>query len=184
MEQQPRTIGHPTREREIAGAVVLLAGALVVAGMAALGQPPYRALLALGAVAVVAWLVDGTSRRYLGPGLIAVAAGLGITLGKDFGVDPYEHTLVYGGFGVALLIAYYFNPLTIRAGAAFLIYTGVTVALSSWVFNVPLGWELAAILAVWGAFELVRLGRSKDDAPERPAPERRPAPESELSGRL
>lgn len=151
--------------------------------MAALGQPPYHDLLALGVVAVVAWLVDGTSRRYVGPGLIAVAAGLGITVGKDFGVDPYEHSLVYGGFGVALLIAYCFNPLTIRAGAAFLIYTGVTVALASWVFSVPLGWELAAILAVWGAFELLRLGRNKAEAPSQPASQGRPVSESELAGR-
>ncbi|MDQ6937022.1 MAG: hypothetical protein M3140_04820 [Actinomycetota bacterium] len=181
MEQQPRTIGRPTREREVAGAAVLLAGALAVAVMAALGQPAYHDLLVLGAVAVVAWLVDGTSRRYLGPGLIAVAAGLGITIGKDFGVNPYEHSLVYGGFGVAMLIVFFFNPLAIRAGAAFLIYVGATVAVASWVFSVPLGWELAAILAVWGAFELVRLGRTKADGPARPTLQRRP--DAELSGR-
>ncbi len=42
MEQQPHTFGHPTRDREVAGAAVLLAGALAVAVMAALGQPPHR----------------------------------------------------------------------------------------------------------------------------------------------
>ncbi|MDQ6724747.1 MAG: hypothetical protein M3066_01005 [Actinomycetota bacterium] len=166
MEFQPRTIGRPNREREVAGAAVLLAGALVVAVMAALGQPAYHDLLALGSVAVLAWLVDGSSRRYLGPGLVAVAAGLGITIGKDFGVNPYEHSLVYGGFGVALLVVSYFNPMAMRASGAFLIYVGVTVALAAWVFtSFPLGWELAAILAVWGAFELVRLSRTESDSP-------------------
>lgn len=181
MELEPRTIGRPTREREMAGAAVLIAGALAVALMAALGQPFYRDLVVLGAVAVVAWLVDGTSRRYLGPGLIAMAVGLGLTIGQDFGVKNYEHTLVYGGIGVALLIAFHFNPLTVRAGAALLIYTGVTVSFSTWVFRVPIGWELTAILAVWGAFQFVRLGRSEPDAPAQPtiAPQRAP----EMSGR-
>lgn len=184
MELQLRTIGRPTREREKMAVAVLFAGALVVGVMAASGQPPYRDLLVLGTVAVVAWLVDGSSRRYMGPGLVALAPGLGITLGKDFGVQNFEHTLVYGGFGVALLIISYFNVLTIRAGGAFLIYTGVTVAFATWVFSVPLGWELAAILVVWGGFELLRLSRDERDEPDartRPTEQDQPAPA--LSGR-
>lgn len=60
---------------------------------------------------------------------------------------------------MALLLISYFNPLTVRGSGAFLLTTGVTVAMSSWVASVPIGWELVAILAVWGAYELVRLGR-------------------------
>ncbi len=154
-----RTIGQPTRDREVAATLFLIVAAVGVALMAMTGQPPYRDLLVLGAVAVAAWLADGTSRRYMGPGLIAFAAGLGITLGKDFGIDPFEHTLVYGGFGVLLIISF-FNPAMVRASGAFLVYTGVTVGLASWVFSgIPLGWELAIILAVWGTFELVRIRR-------------------------
>lgn len=160
-----RTIATPSPQRERAGAWVLIAGAVLVAALTLAGVPPYGNLLALGAVAVVAWLVDGTGRRYVGPGLVALAAGLGITIGKELGVDPYEHTLVYGGFGLALLLISYVNPMAARASGAFLVYTALTVAVTAWVVSIPLGWELAAILAVWGAYGLIRLGRrSNDDA--------------------
>lgn len=182
METSVRTIGQPTRDREVAAALLLIVGAVGVALMAITDQPPYRDLLVLGAVAVAAWLVDGTSRRYISPGLIALAAGLGITLGKDFGIDPFEHTLVYGGFGVALLIISFFNPGMVRAGGAFLVYTGVTVGLASWVFSgIPLGWELALILAVWGAFGLVRIRRETRAAPSGSRPDGQPPADTEKS---
>lgn len=175
MEAPLRTIGRPSRGREIAAALVLLGGAIALAVLATVQTPFYRSLLVLGAVAVTAWLVDGTSRRYMGPGLMALAAGIGITIGKDGGVTPFEHTLVYGGFGVALLLISYFNPLTVRASGAFLLYTGITVGVSAWLISVAIGWELAAIVAVWGAYELIRIGRS-DPATTPPAtpPVRRP----------
>jgi len=178
MEAVVRTIGRPTRGREIAAALVLLAGAAAMALLALSGVPAYRELLLLGGVATVAWLVDGSSRRYVGPGLVALASGLGLTIGQDLGVDPYEHTLVYGGFGIALLVVSHFNPLTARAAGAFLLYTAVTVALASWVVSFPLGWELAGILAVWAVYELVRIGRGPSAAPAPPvgverAPQRR-----------
>ncbi len=189
MEASVRTIGQPTREREVGAALLLIMGAAGVALMAVTGQPPYRDLLVLGAVAVAAWLVDGTSRRYMGPGLIAFAAGLGITLGKDVGISSFEHSLVYGGFGVALIIISFFNPAMVRASGAFLLYTAVTVGFSAWVFSgFPLGWELAVILAVWGTVELVRIRREaavpSGTQPERGSPTTPPGETEESAPRV
>ncbi len=169
-----RSIGSPTAARRRAGAIVLLGGAVLVGALTLAGVQPYGNLLALGAVAVAAWLVDGTSFRYLGPGLVALAAGLGITIGKELGVEPYEHTLVYGGFGLALLVISYFNPKAARASGAFLLYTGISVAISAWVVSIPLGWYLAAILAVWGIYGLVRLRRVEDAPGRRDEPSNQP----------
>ncbi len=163
-----RTIGRPTRAREVAGALVLLVGAVVLAALTWAGIKPYGLLLALGAAAVLAWLVDGTSKRYLGPGLVALAAGLGITIGTEASIEPYEHTLVYGGFGLALLLISYVNPKVVGAAGAFLLYTGVTVAIASWVVSFTIGWELAAILAVWAAYELVRIAAGGDRDQQEP----------------
>lgn len=159
VEAEIVAIGTPSRGREVAGAVVLLVGAVLVGVLTAQGIPPYALLLVLGAAAVLAWLVDGTSRRYVGPGLVALAAGLGLTLGQELNIDPYEHTLVYGGFGLALLTISVVNPKAVRASGAFLLYTALTVAVSAWVVSFNLGWELTAILAVWGIYEIVRIAR-------------------------
>lgn len=150
--------GGPTR-REHLGVGTILAGAVLLAALTLAGLEPYWLLLSLGAVATVAWLVDGTG-RYMGPGLMALAAGGGITIGKELGVTPYEHTLVYGGVGLSLLAISYLNPPAVRAAGAFLLYTGLTVATASWVVSYSLGWELTAVLAVWGAFWLYRFSRA------------------------
>lgn len=83
-----RTIGTPSREREIAAPLVLLGGALALAVLAAVQTPFYRSLLVLGAVVVAAWLVDGTSRRYMAPGLMALAAGIGSRSGRTSASRP------------------------------------------------------------------------------------------------
>lgn len=150
----PETIGQPTPGRVFAGAIVILAGAGLVAMLTLLDVSAPGLLLALGATAVVAWLVDGTSTRYLGPGLLAVAAGAGILIGNAMDMDPRkaEHSLVYGGFGLALLALSYFNPKAARAGGAFLLYTGFTVL----AVGFSMGWWLTAILVAWGTYWLVR----------------------------
>lgn len=155
----PKTIGQPTHGRVVAGAIVILAGAVALAALTLAGVPNPWMLFALGATAVVAWLVDGTSTRYLGPGLVAAAAGAGILVGNALDMDPRaaEHSLVYGGFGLALLAISYFNPMAARASGAFLLYTGLTVAAVG--FNK--GWWLTAILFVWGVYWLVRAGRGE-----------------------
>lgn len=170
MDVPIRTIGRTTRAREVAGALVLVGGAVLVGLLTLAGLRPYENLLALGSVAMLAWLVDGTSRRYVGPAAVAFAAGLGITLGRNLGIEHYEHSLVYGGFGLALILVSVVNPAAVRASGAFLLYTGLTVATSLWLVSIPLGWWLAAILALWGGYELVRLRRAPaDGAPAGPA---------------
>jgi len=152
----PNAGAGPPTTREYAAAGLLLAGAALLAALTLAGLPPYALLLALGGVATAAWLVDGTG-RYMGPGLLALAAGAGLTIGQELDVTPYEHTLVWGGFGLALLAMSYLNPGAVRAAGAFLLYTGLTVATVAWVVSYELGWELTAVLAVWGLFWLVRL---------------------------
>ena len=162
----PRTIGQPTKGRVVAGALALLAGAGVLAVLTLADVAPPWMLLALGATAVVAWLVDGTSTRYLGPGLMALAAGVGIVIGNELGWDPRkaEHSLVYGGFGIGLLLLSYVNPMAARAAGAFLLYTGLTVLF----VGLNMGWWLTGILVVWGVYSLIRGPKSvaarSDDA--------------------
>ena len=150
----PRTIGQPTKGRAVAGALVLLAGAGVLAVLTLADVAPPWMLLALGATALVAWLVDGTSTRYLGPGLMALAAGVGIVIGNELGWDPRktEHSLVYGGFGIGLLLLSYVNPMAARAAGAFLLYTGLTVLF----VGLTMGWWLTGILVGWGVYSLIR----------------------------
>ena len=162
----PRTIGQPTTGRVVAGALVLLAGAGVLAVLTLADVAPPWMLLTLGGIAVVAWLVDGTSTRYLGPGLMALAAGTGIVIGNELGWDPRraEHSLVYGGFGIGLIILSYVNPMAARAAGALLVYTGFTVLF----VGLTMGWWLTGILAVWGVYSLIRgpksLAAQGDDA--------------------
>lgn len=153
----PVTIGRPSRQRVTRGALALILGAAVLGGCTIAGVPNPWLLLTLGAVATVAWLLDGSSQRYLGPGLLALVAGIGIVLGNELGMDPRkaEHSLVYGGFGLALLTMSYFNPMAARAGGAFLLYTGLTVGL----IDISMGWWLTGILVIWGVYWLVRAQR-------------------------
>jgi hypothetical protein len=143
---------------------------------AVVAWPLYQTLLLLGAAVTLAWLVDGSSERYMGPGLLALAAGGGITIGNATGIDPqtYEHTIVYGLFGAAMLVIYYMNPRAVASGGVLLLLIASTATLLTTVglpFN-P-GWELAGLLAAWGVFQLVRVGRqaSEGTASQRPEPE-------------
>lgn len=167
----PVTIGTPTKGRVVAGASVILAGAALLVGLTLAGVPNYWLLFTLGAVATVAWLVDGSSTRYLGPGLLGLAAGSGIALGEAFEVSAMkaEHGLVYGLFGIALLALSYLNPRATRAGGAFLAYTALTV----WGVTFSKGWWLAAILVAWGSYWLYRA--STTDGLPQPALDERAA---------
>lgn len=135
--------------------------------------PLYQTLFLLGAAVTLAWLVDGNSERYMGPGLLALAAGGGITIGNATSIDSqtYEHTIVYGLFGTAMLVIYYVNPCAVASGGVLLLLIAGTATLLSTVglpFNPA--WELAALLALWSVFQLSRIGRQGDAeaAPSRP----------------
>ncbi|MGI8758084.1 MAG: hypothetical protein ACR2K0_02130 [Acidimicrobiales bacterium] len=171
-----RTIGGTNRQRQAAGAAVLLVGAGACTVAALVAWPLYQTLLLLGAAVTLAWLVDGSSERYMGPGLLALAAGGGITIGNATGLEAqtYEHSIVYGLFGAAMLVIYYMNPRAVASGGVLLVLIASTVTFLTTVglpFN-P-GWELAGLLAVWGVFQLVRVGRQggEETASQRPEPE-------------
>lgn len=160
------TIGQPSRARARAAAGVLIGGAILLCGTTLAGFPMYRNLLVLGAIVTLAWLVDGTSRRYLGAGVSSLAVGLGLTLGADAGAHAAEHGIVYPLLGVGLLLVWRFNKSEVLGAAGFLIIVGATV----WSFQLGLsyngGYWLAVILAVWGA---VRLASDRRTAPAAPA---------------
>ncbi len=153
-----RTIGETNRNRQLAGAGVLLLGAVPVALATLAGWPAYGVLVLLGAAATLAWLVDGSSRRYMGPGLTALAVGGGIALhtALDMSAMKGEHGVVYPLIGAAILIGSLFHPLALRGAGAFLVIVGA-VALISWPWNV--GWSLAAILVVWSIANCALVGR-------------------------
>jgi len=161
---KPVTIGRPTSKRALLGALTLLAGAGLLGACTVADWPGYRLLALLGAVIVAAWLVDGSSRRYLGAGAAILAVGGGITLGSDLPISHYEHTVIYGALGVALILVSFVNPSAVRASGAAMIFIGLTAfALTrDWVGFDP-GWEMTAVLGFWGAGQLVRFGRPSGD---------------------
>ncbi|MBW3626587.1 MAG: hypothetical protein KY412_03145 [Actinobacteria bacterium] len=160
-----RTIGATNRQRQLGAAAVLALGALACVGTTLAGWPLYQTLILLGGAATLAWLADGSSQRFMGPGLAALAVGGGITAYKAFDMDAMagEHGIVYPALGAALLLASLFNPLAIRGAGTFLLIVGV-VALVDTPWS-P-GWTLAGILAAWSALEFVRISKSQDGQEE------------------
>ncbi len=155
-----KPVGETNRSRQLAAASVLLLGAGVCAVTTVAGWPLFRVLLVLGVVATLAWLVDGSSQRYVGPGLAAMAVGGGITLYRALEVDG-EHSIVYPLIGVALLAASLFNPMAIRGAGTFLLIVGSVVWIDTpWA---P-GWTLTGILAAWSVLEFARINRGEDTA--------------------
>jgi len=158
-----RTLGTPGRQRRMAAGGVLLAGAGACALTTQIGWPLYQTLVVVGAAIVGAWLVDGSSERFIGPGFMALAIGGGITLYRslELEVGAGEHTIVYPLAGVALLVSSFFHPLAARGAGTFLLIVG-SIAQFSTPWN-P-GWSLVALLAAWGVLQLIQAGRSTDDA--------------------
>jgi len=160
------TIGRPSPKREVLGAATLLLGAVLLAGCTMADWRPYRLLALLGGVIVAAWLVDGSGRRYVGAGLAALAVGGGITLGIDLPIAHYEHTVVYGAIGVALILVSFINPAAVRASGAFMIFVALTaLALGRGWAGYDVGWEMAAALAAWSVIQAVRISRSRSSRP-------------------
>lgn len=160
-----RTIGDTNRQRQLAAAAVLALGALACVGTTLAGWPLYQTLIVLGAAATLAWLVDGSSQRFMGPGLAALAVGGGITAYQTLDIEAMtgEHGVVYPALGAALLVASLFNPLALRGAGTFLLIVGV-VALVDTPWS-P-GWTLAGILAIWSALEVVRISKGQDSPDE------------------
>ncbi len=156
-----RTIGATNRQRQVGAAAVIALGALACVAATLAGWPLYQTLILLGGAATLAWLADGSSQRFMGPGLAALAVGGGITAYNALGMEAMagEHGVVYPALGVALLLASLFNPLAIRGAGTFLVIVGV-IALVDTPWS-P-GWTLAGILAAWSALELARVSKTKD----------------------
>lgn len=165
-----RTIGASNKQRQIGAAALLLLGAVACAATTLAGWPLFQTLVVLGAAATVAWLADGTSQRFMGPGLAALAVGGGITAYKALGMEAMggEHGVVYPMLGAALLLASLFNPLAMRGAGTFLLIVGVIATIDT-PWN-P-GWTLVAILASWSALEFTRIskGRGTDEHVASPA---------------
>jgi hypothetical protein len=166
-----RTIGTSNKRRQMTAVALLALGAVACAATTLVGWPLYQTLLVLGGAATLAWLADGTSQRFMGPGLAAIAVGGGITAYKalDMEVSPGEHGIVYPALGAALLLASLFNPLAIRGAGTLLLIVGVVATVDApW----PSGWTLVGILAAWSALELARIGKGRgtDGELDQPAP--------------
>ncbi len=156
-----RTLGTTNRGRQLAGATMLLAGAAACAVATIAEWPLYQTLMLVGGAATLAWLVSGSSRRFMGPGLTALAVGGGITLYRslELEVGEGEHTFVYPLIGAALIVASLFNPMAIRGAGTFLVIVAAVATIdTSW----NPGWTLAVALLSWGVLDMVRITRSED----------------------
>jgi len=156
---------RPGAARQVAGAIVIMAGAVPIALLIAAdyGRPPklYAVLAAIGATALLAWAVDG--RRYLGAGAASLAVGLGIGIAAETDIPRYQNALVFGFLGVALLLVSVVNPRAVRGAAGLLLFTGGSAALavSQERLSFPEAWIYAALMVAWGAVVLATLGRGK-----------------------
>ncbi len=119
--------GCGTLRRRRAGAVVLMVGALPMALMVLADARPYLFLLAIGAIARCAWLIDG--RRYLGPGTVALGLGVGLVLARDLELAKYELPLVLAGIGVALTVIRFVDPRAVLGAAGLLVYAAFSGAI-------------------------------------------------------
>ncbi len=119
--------GHTTRRRQRAGALVVMIGAAPLALMVLADAKPYLLLVAIGAIATGAWLVDG--RRYLGPGTVALGLGIGLALARDLDLTKYELPLVLAGIGVPLTVIRSVNPEAVLGAAGLLVYAARSGAI-------------------------------------------------------
>lgn len=176
----PISIGRTSRTRQLAAAGALLVGSVLMCGTTLGGLKLYQNVLVLGVIVVAAWLLDGTSQRYMGAGLGALATGLGLTVGTDLGLPAVEHGIVWPLVGLALLLIWKINPDAMVGAAGFLIIVGAVV----WSFQAGVeydgGWTLAGILAVWGIVQIVRILRTRQPA-STDAPAGSPAQSDELT---
>ena len=150
--------GLSTLRRRRAGAVVLMLGAVPLALMVLADAKPYLFLLAIGAIATCAWLVDG--RRYLGPGTVALGLGVGLVLARDFELGKYELPLVLAGIGVALTVIRFVNPRAVLGAAGLLVYAALSGAILDRTPDpIESGWGFVVVMIVWGGMQLGRAAR-------------------------
>jgi len=118
----------------------------------------------VGAAATLAWLVDG--RRYLGPGIVALALGLALLASRDWGLEKYELALVLGAVGAGLLVISLMNPASVLGSAGFLLYAMLTsLGLENVSVAVAPGWIYAIVLLVWGGIRVAQTMRRETGLP-------------------
>lgn len=150
--------GPITRRRQVAGAAVVMAGAIPVALLAgsSYGRPPNLSvvLLAIGIIGMVGWMVDG--RRYLGAASAAVAIGGGITTAREAFLD--EYALMFSFLAVALIGVVRVNPRAINGSAGLLFYVASSTIGLHQSDQSPLPRELifALVMLTWGGMSLLR----------------------------
>jgi hypothetical protein len=153
---EPFGLSTPGRQR--AGAVVLTAGSVPLALMVLADAEPYLFLLAIGAIATCAWLVDG--RRYLGPGTVALGLGAGLVLARDLDLAEYELPLVLAGIGAALTVIRFVNPRAVLGAAGLLVYAALSGAiLDRTPEPIESGWGFVILMIAWGGIRLARASR-------------------------
>ncbi|HEV2760675.1 MAG TPA: hypothetical protein VGV86_14025 [Acidimicrobiales bacterium] len=150
--------GHTTLRRQRAGALVVMVGSGPLALMVLADAKPYLLLLAIGAIATGAWLVDG--RRYLGPGTVALGLGIGLALAQDFDLAKYELPLVLAGIGVPLTIIRFVNAKAVLGAAGLLVYAAISGAILDRTPDpIESGWGFVILMVVWGGIQLARVTR-------------------------
>lgn len=155
-----RTIGDSNRQRQLGAAALLLLGAVGCATTTLAGWPLYQTLVVLGVAATLAWLADGTSQRFMGPGLAALAVGGGITAYRALGMDAMggEHGVVYPALGAALLLASLFDPLGMRGAGTFLLIVGVVALIDTPGSPAGRSWRSLPCGAPWSSSASRRAG--------------------------
>ena len=152
--------GPTTRRRQVAGALVIMAGAIPIALIAPTfyGRPPrlWSVILTIGVVATVAWLVDG--RRYLGVAAAALGIGGGFTIASEAEVQDYQFALLFGLLGAGLLVVRAVNPAAVgaSAGLLLLISASATTFVSIDRTGFPEAWFYVPLMLVWGGIQLAR----------------------------
>ncbi len=153
--------GPTTRRRQVAGALVIMAGAIPIAVIAPTfyGRPPrlWSVILTIGVVATVAWLVDG--RRYLGVAAAALGIGGGFTIAQEAEVQDYQFALLFGLLGAGLLLVRAVNPPAVGASAGLLLFiaASATTFVSIDRTGFPEAWFYVPLMLVWGGIQLARV---------------------------
>ncbi len=152
--------GPTTRRRQVAGALVIMAGAIPIALIAPTfyGRPPrlWSVILTIGVVAMLAWLVDG--RRYLGVAAAALGVGGGFAIAQEAEIQDYQFALLFGLLGAGLLLVRAVNPAAVGASGALLllISASATTFVSIERTSFPEAWFYVGLMVVWGGVQLAR----------------------------
>lgn len=173
--------GPRDERRQIAGASVIMAGAIPVALIAPTfyGRPPrlWSVLVTIGVVGLIAWVVDG--RRYLGAAAASLAVGSALGISAEAGLDRYTFALLFGFLGIALYAVLKVNPAAVLGSVGLLLFASASAALVH-LFgigggdpqpSIPQAWAYVPVMLAWGGLVIADVRRSGGSGAQgRPAP--------------